>query len=56
MVRVAPEKTFTPEIKEKLFNELMLKVGKGLAIEIVEVDKVEFSVNNKFQLLIQKIK
>jgi len=56
VVRVVPEKTFTPEIKEKLFNELMLKVGKGLTIEIVEVDKVEFSVNNKFQLLIQKIK
>jgi phenylacetate-CoA ligase len=54
-VRVVPEKTFTPEVKEKLFNELMLKVGKGLSIEIVEVDKVEFSVNNKFQLLIQKI-
>lgn len=55
-VRVVPEKTFTPEVKGKLFNELMVKVGNGLAIDIIEVDKVEFSVNNKFQLLIQKIK
>lgn len=55
-VRVVPEKTFTAEVKEKLFNELIVKVGSGLVIDIVEVDKVEYSINNKFQLLIQKIK
>ena len=55
-VRVVPENNFTPAVKEKLFNELMLKVGQGLSIEIVEVDKVEYTANNKFQLLIQKVK
>ena len=56
IVRVVPEKNFTAEVKEKLYKELMEKVGQGLAIEIMEVDKVEYSKINKFQLLIQKIK
>ena len=56
VVRVVPEKNYTPEIKEKLFNELMQKVGQGLEIDIVEVEKVEYTAINKFQLLIQKIK
>ena len=56
VVRVVPEKNFTAEVKEKLFKELMVKVGHGLEIEITEVDKVEYSKINKFQLLIQKIK
>lgn len=55
-VRVLPEKNFSEAIKENLYNELILKVGKGLEIEIKEVDQVEYTANNKFQLLIQKIK
>ena len=56
VVRIVPEKNFTAEVKEKLFKELMEKVGNGLEIAISEVDKVEYSKINKFQLLIQKIK
>lgn len=56
IVRVVPEISFTTEIKEKLLHELIRKVGDGLDIQIIEVDKVEYTQINKFQLLIQKIK
>lgn len=55
-VRIVPEKNYTSVIKEALLDELMLKVGNNLKIEIVEVENVEYTKNNKFQLLIQKIK
>lgn len=55
-VRVVPEKNYTTLTKEKILSELLTKVGSNLQINLVEVDTVEYSPNNKFQLLIQKIK
>ena len=55
-IRIISEDNFTPTIKNMLLNELLLKVGDHLKINIVEVDKIEYTVNNKCQLLIQKIK
>ena len=55
-IRVVPENNFTQSIKDRLKNELLLKVGDHLTIEIVEVENVEYTINNKCQLLIQKIK
>lgn len=55
-VRVIPEKNYTPSVKKKILSELLTKVGNNLEIKLIEVDKVEYSPNNKFQLLIQKIK
>ena len=55
-VRIVPENNYNSLIKEKLLNELILKVGNNLKINIVEVESVEYTQNNKFQLLIQKIK
>lgn len=54
-VRIIPENNYNSMIKEKLLNELQLKVGDHLKIDIVEVERVEYASNNKFQLLIQKI-
>ncbi len=56
VVRVVPENNFDAAVKRKLYDELIVKVGDGLAIEIAEVEKVEYTTINKFQLLIQKIK
>lgn len=56
VVRVVPEKNFDAAVKRKLYDELIVKVGDGLAIEIDEVAKVEYTAINKFQLLVQKIK
>jgi len=55
-VRVIPENNFTREIKEKISNDLKIKCGNGLDINVVEVEAVELSDINKFQLLIQRIK
>jgi len=55
-VRVVPEYNFSKNIKEKISSELKLKSGSGLDIDVVEVEAVEYSAINKFQLLIQKTK
>lgn len=55
-VRVVPENNFNLEIKSKFLTELKSRIGSDLEIEIVEVDSLEYSINNKFQMLIQKIK
>ncbi len=55
-VRVVPENNFSKNIKEKISSELKLKSGSGLDIDVVEVEAVEYSAINKFQLLIQKTK
>ena len=55
-IRVVPKVNFSNKIKEDLLIELKSKVGDHLNIEIVEVKKLEYTINNKFQLLIQKIK
>lgn len=55
-IRVIPQKGFNTSIKNKLLNELSVKVGKNLKISIVEVENVEYTINNKCQILIQKIK
>lgn len=55
-VRVIPEYNFTKKIKEKISDELKIKSGDGLDINVIEVESVEYSAINKFQLLIQKIK
>ena len=55
-VRIVPENTFNDKIKEQLLQELMIKVGGNLKISITEVESVEYTSNNKFKLLIQKIK
>lgn len=55
-IRIVPEVNFTPSIKSELLNELLLKVGDHLKINIVEVENLQYTANNKCQLLIQKIK
>jgi phenylacetate-CoA ligase len=55
-VRVIPEKNYTSSIREKILSEISMKVGGNLQINLVEVDSVEYSAINKFQLLIQKVK
>jgi phenylacetate-CoA ligase len=55
-VRIVPEHNFNEIIKQQLLNELLVKVGGHLKITITEVEKIEYTINNKFQLLIQKIK
>lgn len=54
-VRVVPENNFTKDIKEKMTNDLKIKCGSGLDINVIEVPSVELSGINKFQLLIQKV-
>lgn len=54
-VRVIPEINYDQRIRQLLQNELNSKIGKELKIQIVEVEKVELTNNNKFQLLIQKL-
>lgn len=55
-VRIVPEKNYNSLLKKKILSELLSKVGSNLKIDIVEVERVEYTGNNKFQLLIQKIK
>lgn len=54
-VRVVPDNNFTKDIKEKITNDLKIKCGSGLDINVIEVPSVELSGINKFQLLIQKV-
>lgn len=55
-VRVVPEHNFSKKIKEKISDELKVKSGNGLDINVVEVESVEYSAINKFKLLIQETK
>lgn len=55
-VRVIPENSYTSDTEVKFLNELKTRVGEGLNIQVVEVDALEYTVNNKYQILIQKIK
>ena len=55
-VRVIPENNYSDTIRMKILKELETKSGKTLNIEVVEVEAMEYSINNKFQLLIQEIK
>lgn len=55
-VRVVPENNFNAEIKSKFLAELKNRTGSDLELEIIEVPSLEYSINNKFQMLIQKLK
>jgi phenylacetate-CoA ligase len=55
-VRVVPENNFNSNVKFKFLDELQSRTGSDLEIEIIEVDSLEYSINNKFQMLIQNIK
>lgn len=54
-VRIIPEYNFNTNIKDQLLKELSSKVGSDLKITILEVENLQYTVNNKFQLLIQRI-
>ena len=55
-VRVIPGKNYTSSVREKILSEISRKVGSNLKVNLKEVNSVEYSAINKFQLLIQKIK
>jgi phenylacetate-CoA ligase len=55
-VRVVPDFGFNSSVRLKFLEELITRAGSGIKIDIVEVKKMELTMNNKFQLLIQKLK
>ncbi|MBK7099568.1 MAG: hypothetical protein IPH58_16215 [Sphingobacteriales bacterium] len=55
-LRIIPETNLTSDLKDEILRELSIKAGKGLKIKLIEVEFLELSAINKFQLLIQKLK
>ncbi len=53
-VRVVPLPTFTDQHKVKIKNEIKEKVGNQLDITVVEVPDIEYTINRKYKLLVQK--
>ena len=53
-VRVVPLPTFTQQHKVEIKNEIIEKVGEQLVITVVEVPDIEYTINRKYKLLVQK--
>lgn len=54
IIRVVPQKDYNEETRKKVLNTYMLpRFRDGLKIEMIEVDSLEYTKNNKVKLLIQ---
>lgn len=54
IIRVVPQKGYNDEVRKKVLNTYMLpRFRDGLKIEMVEVESLEYTKNNKVKLLIQ---
>jgi phenylacetate-CoA ligase len=56
VIRVVPQKGYNEEIRKKVLDNYMLpRFRDGLKVEMVEVDTLEYTKNNKLKLLIQEM-
>ena len=52
-IRIVPQKDYDASVREKVLDIMRPRFRDGLKIELVEVESLEYTKNNKLKLLIQ---
>ena len=55
IIRIVPQKNYDASIRQKVLDIMLPRFRDGLKIELVEVESLEYTKNNKLKLLIQEM-